>query len=436
MIRYFLNSAILWLFSFFLLLTPQFVSAQAQRFFKVVVTFKVDDGSVNGASAVVIKNGGSGITIPGQSRFDIDLDFNAEYVISFSKPGYITKKIAISTKIPEDRVKQDVEPVSFTVVLLKQYEGVNIVVFNQPVGHWYFNKKIDDFDFDTDYTKSIQSALDDAETALRQKKAEEKQKPKTDSKKDSTATAAKKPDDSTQKENAKNGSSNAPVTNESRTTSNPSGNQPLTDNNKNKGNAGESPGLANQPSGGEDKNKSSGNSSIGDPARGGTVGSGNDASKSLDGSSGEDKNKTLAASSGDDKLKPGSVATGNDAPAKNLSGSAGDDKQKNGSMNSGDDAGKNNLNKKQGEDKPPSVTITTAAKTDEQKFIPVTDNSTYIDREEINEDKRSILNVRVTVNGRTTLYTRVAYRWGGVFYFKDSNVSISESFFKLSVGSK
>ena len=50
---------------------------------------------------------------------------------------------------------------------------MNIVVFNQPVGIIRYEAALDDFDYDTDYTKSIQSQLDEALARTEEKEKEE-----------------------------------------------------------------------------------------------------------------------------------------------------------------------------------------------------------------------------------------------------------------------
>ncbi len=135
--------------------------------------FKIDDGNSEGATITVSKNGSvvNTVAIKG-SKFALDLEFNADYVLSFAKPGYITKKIAIDTHAPADMLA-DIEPVEFLLEIFKQYEGVNIVVFNQPVGMWRYMDELDGFGYDTDYTKSILSQIKEVEKQLAEKAKEE-----------------------------------------------------------------------------------------------------------------------------------------------------------------------------------------------------------------------------------------------------------------------
>ncbi len=146
---------------------------QAQERLETPVKLKIEEGNFEEVT-VVVKNNTTGETntLKGEPRLDLGLKLNSDYVISFKKPGYITKKIALNTTAPGDRSKMGFYPFSFEVILFKQYDGVNIVIFNQPVGKISFNRLIDDFDYDTDYTKQVQSALKIAEEEIKQKQKE------------------------------------------------------------------------------------------------------------------------------------------------------------------------------------------------------------------------------------------------------------------------
>ncbi|MEQ9187117.1 MAG: hypothetical protein RLP15_05230 [Cryomorphaceae bacterium] len=134
----------------------------AQNDFVISGKFKIDGGTNNGAKIVVEKNGKRVKQLEGESRFEIGLDFQAIYVVSFEKEGFVTKRLRFDTHVPEDRIEYGFEPFPFTVEIFEQYDDVNMVVFNQPVGRISYSELIDEFDYDTDYTKSIQAQIDQA----------------------------------------------------------------------------------------------------------------------------------------------------------------------------------------------------------------------------------------------------------------------------------
>lgn len=156
---------------------PYAVYGQKQ---KLLVSGKVvlDDDKPSGTVIKIEKDGvqWKNVSIGENGRFTIGLEYQFDYVLSFEKKKYVTKKISISTKLPPDvKIDEGYDPFTFSISLFKQYEGVNTVVFNQPVGIIKYNPKKDEFDFDTDYTKSIQSEISKVEAEVEVKKTEEKE---------------------------------------------------------------------------------------------------------------------------------------------------------------------------------------------------------------------------------------------------------------------
>lgn len=167
-----------------LLFASSGVSAQGR--FTVNGRMKIDGADLNGARVVVMKNGTKERTLTKDlNKFTLDLDLNASYVLSFEKDGFVSKKISFNTKAPAAAIANGFTPFDFAVSLFKQYDDINIVVFNQPVGMIRFDEKVGDFDYDTDYTKSIQSQL---QQVLEQ--VEEKQKEEAEGEKAKAAQAA------------------------------------------------------------------------------------------------------------------------------------------------------------------------------------------------------------------------------------------------------
>jgi len=159
----------------------------AQSRFTVNGRMKVESGDLSGAKVVVYKNGVKERTITQDlAKFSMDLDMQQNYILSFEKEGFVSKKIAFNTKVPAEVVNSDFVPFDFAVSIFKQYDDVNIVVFNQPVGIIRYETGAGDFDYDTDYTASIQSQLQETLAAVARKQKEEKEKAAADAK-----TAAK-----------------------------------------------------------------------------------------------------------------------------------------------------------------------------------------------------------------------------------------------------
>lgn len=151
--------------------------------FTVNGRLKIDGGDLAGARVVVYKNGAKERTITTDlNRFRLDLALNSNYVLSFEKDGFVAKKLQFDTKLPAAATAREYAPFEFAVSLFKQYDDVNIVVFNQPVGKIRYEAGLADFDYDTDYTKSIQSQLQEAMAEVEKKQKEEAKQAAADAK--------------------------------------------------------------------------------------------------------------------------------------------------------------------------------------------------------------------------------------------------------------
>lgn len=161
-----------WPFMFLLLLVT--VAVQGQGKFTVNGRLKIEGGDLSNTRVVVYRNGVKEKTISTNlNKMSVDLELNANYVFSFEKDGFVSKKLQFDTRLPAGTVAREYTPFEFAVSLFKQYDDVNIVVFNQPVGMIRYEASAGDFDYDTDYTKSIQSQLQQALAEVEAKQKEE-----------------------------------------------------------------------------------------------------------------------------------------------------------------------------------------------------------------------------------------------------------------------
>lgn len=148
--------------------------ALGQNRFTVNGRLKIEGGDLSSTRAVVYKDGVKERSITtGLNKFTMDLEIGHSYVVSFEKDGYVAKKISFNMNAPAEAAANGFTPFDFAVSLFKQYDDINIVVFNQPVGMIRYDEKTGDFDYDTDYTKSIQSQLQQVLAQVEQKQREE-----------------------------------------------------------------------------------------------------------------------------------------------------------------------------------------------------------------------------------------------------------------------
>ncbi len=421
----------------FLLLAGQVCS---QDRLKTPVKIKVEDGNFDEVS-VVMKNNttGESTTLPGISKLDLELKINCDYVISFSKPGYITKRIALNTTAPADRIQQGFYPFNYEVILFKQYDGVNIVIFNQPVGKISYNRLIDDFDYDTDYTKQIQSALKAAEEEIKQKQVEaraqeildkkEAEKKKAEEIELAKAEAkAKQEEQKKAAEEARLQSAQAAKEQKAQEEQQKKAAKAEAEEERQRALAQmeqEERAKAAAAEAEEERKKSAATAGNDTPVTSSPQGSGEDSRPSGAGVSGEDKMASASASgSGEDvATKKAGSGQGNDDQQSDLADP--NKRYEKGIVKAAGIAGS--------EDKPeakPEVKVATS--------VPATPEPEYevlpdISVEEITEPHRTITKVTVRKNQKETVFSKVQYSWGGIYYFRQQ-MSISETLYFMNTG--
>ncbi|MCC7303334.1 MAG: hypothetical protein IT233_11895 [Bacteroidia bacterium] len=118
----------------------------------VVTLYK--DGSQSG-QVVTKKNG----------KYTFVLDPDHEYILSFTKAGFITKKIFISTKnVPPDRAKYGFSNQPIDVDLFEMPPDPNVVakindLLSEPMGKFVYVPSAQDFDFDAKYAAEVKKKL-------------------------------------------------------------------------------------------------------------------------------------------------------------------------------------------------------------------------------------------------------------------------------------
>ncbi|CAN5487547.1 hypothetical protein BH11BAC2_BH11BAC2_01510 [soil metagenome] len=345
---------------------------------RLPIQFTIENGNYAQSIITIKKNGETVNTFQGNRNSNLKLEYGNEYMLLFSKPGYITKSIRVNTSVPMERTENGFEPYKIGVRLFKQYEGVNIVIYNQPVAFIRFHNELDEFGYDVDYTKSILSILSFTEDVLAKKAEEERLSLKHAGIKFKSDPKEPAPSLSVQKINP------APVVEHpipervtvavipppvSLTQANPELETPSVTSEHSK---------VNSPlSDSENKiqlNQGAENIPIPAPV------------------AASEENKNFA-----------DVESGNDTP----SGS---------SNTNGDDVPKTVLLKDAGADFP----VTNAVETP----------TPSITTEHLVEANRTITIFHISDGKQSVDIKKVNYNWGGVFYFKDRNLSISENLFQ------
>ena len=97
------------------------------------------------------------------------LPMGSEFVVTVSKPGYAKKYFTVSTLgVSDESAKKKFSVMVADLELIEFIEGVDYSMFNQPMNKYYYNPKIDNFEFDKKYMKDMLSQIDDLKIAKKE----------------------------------------------------------------------------------------------------------------------------------------------------------------------------------------------------------------------------------------------------------------------------
>ena len=151
-----------------LLLSPFVVISQNLGYLTVKGTVMLDDIGIPGAKVVLFKNGvnvdqvmtkGSGKFIFRELPLIIE---DIKYIIKISKPGHVTIKHLVSTKVPADR-KADFPTYNFEVELFKRVANLDkslTAILQKPISKFAYTPAKDDFADDKAYFSIIQAKVE------------------------------------------------------------------------------------------------------------------------------------------------------------------------------------------------------------------------------------------------------------------------------------
>jgi len=156
-------------------------SAYSQGSLQSYVKVRVKKGNTDGSQIVLFKDGVNVGTFPtGRGgKFEVRLDYDADYIFSFEKTDYVTKKININTQVPSTYPREKDNIIDFEVELEPQVDMTAIKVYDNPVGRIRFDHRKNDFGYDVDYSASFQKKVREEEKKLaeenKQKEAQKEQ---------------------------------------------------------------------------------------------------------------------------------------------------------------------------------------------------------------------------------------------------------------------
>lgn len=109
----------------------------------------------------VFKNGGKLVEAQtnASGKYELNLDYGADYKIVYSKNGLVTKNVAIDTRnIPEED-RAGGHGINIEMTLFPDIPGVDFSVLNNPIGKAKYDPATTEVSFDLEYTSSIKNEI-------------------------------------------------------------------------------------------------------------------------------------------------------------------------------------------------------------------------------------------------------------------------------------
>lgn len=116
-------------------------------------------------------------------KFRFQLEYDSDYILEFSKPGYVTKKVVVNT-VGVSAEDQDFghEYGGWDLSLFRLSEGIDVSQFDKPFVKIAFNPELNKFEHDVEYTASIKQEFEQALKDFEKKSKEETKRKKEEAK--------------------------------------------------------------------------------------------------------------------------------------------------------------------------------------------------------------------------------------------------------------
>ncbi len=127
--------------------------------------------AMGGAVVSVTRDGKTFTAFPTSlnGSYALYLPMGSEFVITVSKAGYVNKYFTVSTMgVPAESAKKKFSVMVADLELLEYVDGVDYSMFNKPMNKYYFNPKIDNFEFDKKYMKDMLAQVEDVKIAKKE----------------------------------------------------------------------------------------------------------------------------------------------------------------------------------------------------------------------------------------------------------------------------
>ena len=143
-----------------ILFVPAFKLYSQQSILEIIGTAESNMQPLENAKVTLYKNGNPERSIHTDSKgeFTFELDVNNEYLIEIEKSGFVSKRIAFNTELPNDVTGR--WTMEFAMSLFPGCEGVSTSILNEPVDRIKYSTNKADFISDEAYVRNMRGRID------------------------------------------------------------------------------------------------------------------------------------------------------------------------------------------------------------------------------------------------------------------------------------
>ena len=161
------------LFIFIVVLTLFSSSSFAQEKCTVKGNVTINGGDINDVKITLYKDSEqlSVRSLTKNGKFSYILNFGYDFIFEFSKKGFVTKRVSVSTYVPQDVLERDSRfpPCKFSIELFRFFPGIDLSIFDQPIGMIMYNNETDLIETDLSFLTDIEAELKRIEKETRLK---------------------------------------------------------------------------------------------------------------------------------------------------------------------------------------------------------------------------------------------------------------------------
>lgn len=115
---------------------------------------------LDGVVVTVFKNGGKLVEVNtnASGKYEVNLDYGADYKIMCAKPGFVGKNITIDTRNVPEEERSGGHGMNIDFTMMAELSGVDYSILLEPFGKAKYEKATGNFEWDIDYTTRMRDA--------------------------------------------------------------------------------------------------------------------------------------------------------------------------------------------------------------------------------------------------------------------------------------